>query len=85
MQVIKTKDFDKQLVLMPSRIRLLFAKQEAIFLTNLRDSRLHLSKIFAMESVFSFRITKNYRCLFYFYQDDIAVFFAVDHRKDVYR
>lgn len=85
MRVIKTADFEKQLAILPLQIRRYFSRQEEIFLANIRDSRLHLKKLIVIEDIFSFRITRNYRCLFYFHQDEVVVFFAVNHRKDAYR
>lgn len=85
MQVIKTDDFLKQLGRLPLQIRRYFPRQEKIFLENIHDPRLHLKKLAVRDEIFSFRLTRNYRCLFYFHQNNVAVFFAADHRKDIYR
>ena len=85
MRIVKTADFAKQLVKLPLEIRRAFSRQEKIFVADSRDSRLHLKKLNTSDEIFSFRITRNYRCLFYFYQDEVVIFFAIDHRKDVYR
>jgi hypothetical protein len=38
-----------------------------------------------IENVFSLRIIRHYRAFFYFQNTDTAIFFGIDHRKDIYR
>lgn len=52
---------------------------------NWRDPRLHIKKIKGLEHAFSFRVTRSWRVLFYFQDADEAIFFEIDHRRDVYR
>ncbi|MEK7585277.1 MAG: hypothetical protein AAB455_02095 [Patescibacteria group bacterium] len=84
MEVIKTEDFLKQLSRLPIKIKNLLGKQEAIFLKNQLDPRLHLKQLVTLEGVYSFRITIRYRCLLYFQSKEVAVFFSIGHRKDIY-
>ena len=50
------------------------------------DARLHTKALSApLVGRFSFRITRRYRVFFYFKNANMAVFFEIDHRKDIYR
>ena len=84
MIIRKTKDFAEDLEKLSSQIKKLFQKQEAIFKENWLDPRLHIKRIKELPGVYSFRITRRYRVLFYF-RDDEAIFFSIGHRKDIYR
>jgi len=79
----KTKDFKKQFKKLPDEIKNLLEKQENIFEENWFDPRLHTKRIKELPGVYSFRITRRYRVLFYF-QNDKVIFFAIGHRKDIY-
>jgi len=84
MKIYKTEDFVKELEKLPTSIKKLYYKQENIFKINWVDSRLHIKRNKELRGVYSFRITRRYRVLFYF-GDDGAIFFNVGHRKDIYR
>jgi len=84
MIILETKDFRKELEKLPKRIKKLFQRQKSIFEKNWLDPRLHTKRIKELPGVYSFRITRSYRVLFYF-RDDEAIFFAIGHRKDIYR
>ena len=85
MEVIKTKEFIIALEKLPKEIQRLYAIQERRFRENWRDSRLHIKEVRSLPLALSFRITRRYRVLFYFRDSSAAVFFEVDHRKDVYK
>lgn len=85
MNVIKTSDFQQALSKLPKSIQRLFVKQEKRFLENYRDSRLHIKKVQSLQYAMSFRITRKYRVFFYFQNSETAIFFEIDHRKDIYR
>jgi len=85
MKIIKTDDFNNSFEKLPHNVKRLFFVQEARFLISSQDSRLHIKKIKGLPLAFSFRITSNYRALFCFQDSETAVFFDIDHRKDVYR
>jgi mRNA-degrading endonuclease RelE of RelBE toxin-antitoxin system len=84
MSIIETEDFKKDLKDFPSDIRRLFQKQKAIFKQNWLDPRLHTKRIKELPGVYSFRITRRYRVLFYFRNGE-AIFFKIGHRKEIYR
>lgn len=83
MNVRKTKSFVSHLSKLPSEIKITYKKQEHIFLENWLDSRLHVKRLKDFKGVFSFRITRRYRVLFYFRNKE-AIFFSIGHRKDIY-
>lgn len=85
MKIIKTADFEKTFKRLPKEISRLYATQENRFLSDWKDARLHVKKIKALGLAFSFRITRRYRVLFYLQNSDTAIFFDIDHRKDIYR
>lgn len=85
MNVVTTKDFDRALKKIPADARKLYQTQERRFQEDWRDPRLHVKKLHGLAGVFSFRVTRRYRVLFYFTkQEEKAVFFEIGHRKDVY-
>ena len=83
MIIRKTENFLSCLSKLPNEIIDIYEGQEAIFLSNWLDSRLHSKRIKELKGVFSFRITRRYRVLFYFRNKE-AVFFSIGHRKDIY-
>lgn len=85
MKIIKTDDFDGAFGKLPRNVKRLFFVQEARFLISSQDPRLHIKKIKVLPLAFSFRITRNYRALFYFQDLETAILFDIDHRKDIYR
>ncbi|GIW67470.1 MAG: hypothetical protein KatS3mg096_338 [Candidatus Parcubacteria bacterium] len=66
MLIIETDDFKKDLDKLPKSIKRLYQKQKQIFETNWLDPRLHVKKLKEYHGVYSFRITRLYRVLFYF-------------------
>ena len=85
MKIVRTDDFERAFTKLPSHIKRLYRTQAERFGHDWRDPRLHIKKVRTLSFAFSFRITRNYRVLFYFQDEDTAIFFDVDHRKDVYR
>lgn len=85
MEIIKTSDFQRTFSKLPKDIQGLYAKQEKRFLENCKDPRLHIKKVRFLDYGLSFRITSRYRVFFYFQNSQTAIFFEIDHRKDIYR
>ena len=85
MRIIKTPDFEKSYQNLEGDMRKLYIVQEKRFFADVRDSRLHIKKLKDFDGVFSFRITRSYRALFYFQNSETVVFFDIDHRKDIYK
>jgi len=84
MIILKTEDFVDEFKKLPSEIKRIYLKNEEIFQKNWLDPRLHTKRIKELKGVYSFRITRRYRVLFYF-RDGEAIFFSIGHRKDVYK
>lgn len=85
MKIIKTGDFEQAFSELQPSIKRLFLIQELRFLSNPQDPRLHIKKIKGLLFALSFRVTRNYRALFYFRDQNLAIIFDIDHRKDIYR
>jgi len=83
MKIFYSQRFGKDLVSFPAGIKRIYKKQENIFLVNWKDTRLHTKGVVGA-SLFSFRVTRNYRVLFRFISNDSVLFAAIGHRKDVY-
>ena len=75
MVIHKTKDFIEELAALPAEIRKLYRKQEAIFKRNWLDQGYIQKRLKEFSGVYSFRITRRYRALFFF-RDAEAVFFS---------
>ena len=85
MNIIRTNSFEQQLSRLPQEAERLFSVQEKRFGENWQDPRLHIKKLRGFKNVFSFRVTRNWRVLFYFQNPVTAVFFDIDNRRDIYR
>lgn len=83
MVIRETPDFLKDIVKLPREIKGVYLRQRQIFLENWLDTRLHLKRLKELSGVYSFRITRRYRVLFYFH-GEVAIFFKVGHRKNIY-
>ncbi len=84
MRVLYSSGFRKEFSLLPIEIQELCKRQESIFRIDWRDSRLHAKKLKEHPIGHSFRITRRYRVLFIFVEEDVALFSSIGHRKDVY-
>jgi len=84
MRTALSKRFQKQLTRLPQSVQTQFAKQQQLLEDNPRHPSLHFKKLANLDGVYSIRITRSYRALFILTNDQ-CVFFAVGHRKDVYR
>lgn len=85
MEIRETESFNKSLEKLSKDARRLYATQKNRFLKDSKDPRLHTKKVINLPGVFSFRITRRYRLLFYLQNSDTAIFFEIGHRKDIYR
>ena len=85
MKIIKTDDFDKHYNKLPSATKRSFLSQECRFKKNLRHPSLQTKKLKDLDGVYSFRVGRSHRALFFFQNDTTIVLFAIGHRKDIYR
>ncbi|MBU3965573.1 hypothetical protein KKG29_04050 [Patescibacteria group bacterium] len=84
MRIIKTDDFSRAFKKLPKEIQHFYNVQEERFKKDSRDPRLHIKKVKTLSFALSFRITRRYRVFFYFQNIETAIFFEIDHRKDIY-
>ena len=85
MKIIKTNNFNRAFKKLSQDVQRLYITQEKRFEKNWRDSRLHIKKIRVLAFAFSFRVTRRYRTFFYFKDTETAIFFDIDHRKNIYK
>ena len=84
MKIFHNEEFSKNLKRLPKSTQKLYKRQEKIFLINWRDPRLHSKRLKGDDPVFSFRITRKYRVLFRFADENSVLFVSIGHRKDIY-
>ena len=84
MTVIKLPSYLRAVASLPREIQILATHQEARFQQNLFDPRLHMKKLKGLDD-YSIRVTRNYRILLNFRDANTAIWYDIDHRKDVYR
>jgi len=86
MAVVRLDTFNRSLKRLPHDVQEFAETQIRLLEEDLRDPRLHIKKLRKpLEGAYSFRITRNYRALFYFDVQNNVIIFDVDHRKDVYK
>ncbi len=85
MKLFYAQEFKKCFKKLPPMIQRLYRKQEIHFRKNWRDSRLHTKRLVGHASLFSFRVTREYRVLFVLIESDIVLLTTIGHRKDIYR
>jgi mRNA-degrading endonuclease RelE of RelBE toxin-antitoxin system len=84
MKLVYSESFNKQCNKLPESVQTQFQKQTELLVQNQRHPSLHFKKLQDKKNVYSIRIASSYRALFLL-QDDTAIFFALGHRKDIYR
>jgi mRNA-degrading endonuclease RelE of RelBE toxin-antitoxin system len=85
MQVTVSSECEKMCKKLPSDIVSLFTQQKEVLRISTKDPRLHIKKLKGEDDVYSFRITRAYRALFFFQSGSVIIIFAIGHRKDVYK
>ena len=85
MKIFYTDEFIKKLERLPTETQKFYLNQENLLRENWRGPKLHTKKLRGRPIVFSFRVTRSYRALFYFRSSDEIILFAIGHRKDVYK
>ena len=84
MKIVRTNAFDKACAKLPRSVLTHLTKQTELFIQNPRHPSLHFKKLKDKNNVYSIRVAGSYRALFIL-SADTAIFFALGHRKDVYR
>ena len=85
MKIIRTADLEKHLQKLPSATKRSFFSQLVRCVTNPHHSSLYTKKLKDLDVVYSIRIGRLHRAPFFFTSDGNVTFFAIGHRKDIYR
>ena len=85
MKIIYADEFRKRFRKLPSEIQRLYFAQELRFRENWRDPRLQVKKLKEHPFPFSLRVTRRYRVLFVFVDEDTVLFATIGHRRESYR
>lgn len=85
MEVLRTKAFEKAFGKLPLRIQRSCEALLLLLSVDRTDPRLHTKTLKEMHGVYSFRVTRGYRGLFYVNDASQIIVFAIEHRKDIYR
>jgi mRNA-degrading endonuclease RelE of RelBE toxin-antitoxin system len=85
MQIIRTDDFNEMSNRLSPAVRRTLEAQLRRFGETIRHPSLQTKKLVDMDGVYSIRVGRSYRALFFFLEKDTTVFFAIGHRKGIYR
>ena len=85
LKVISTEAFLLNYRRLPKSIQMICDVQLDRLEENPVDPRLQRKKLKGQKGLYSIRVTRRYRALFFINQAQTIVVFAIDHRKDVYR
>jgi mRNA-degrading endonuclease RelE of RelBE toxin-antitoxin system len=86
MHIILERDFLKSAKLLPNNIKKKLANQLVLFEANPYNQLLHTKRLSGeLTGFLSFRITRDWRVLFYFENPETIHILEVDNRKDIYR
>jgi len=85
MILLKTNRYKRTAATLPVKARNILVEQEILLIENVFHPKLHTKKLkIPGISVFSFRITRNYRGIFRIDGENV-ILSAIGHRKDIYR
>lgn len=86
MRVILGQNFLKSAALLPKGIKKKLAMAIGILEKNPYQAILHTKKLIGeLTGLFSFRITRDWRALFYFKDPETIYILEIGNRKDIYR
>ncbi len=85
-RVYYAKKFLKQVKSLPIVQQKKLTQMIELLRQNPNDSRLHSKRLQGeMKDLLSFRITRDWRVTFRFFESDSVEIMEVEHRKDIYR
>ncbi|MBU0705602.1 type II toxin-antitoxin system mRNA interferase toxin, RelE/StbE family [Patescibacteria group bacterium] len=85
-EVEYNRDFLKDFKKLPKNIRKKLGELEEIFRENPFHPELHSKGLHGkLRDFYSFRITRDYRVVYLFTDENKALFLLVGHRKDIYK
>jgi mRNA-degrading endonuclease RelE of RelBE toxin-antitoxin system len=84
-KIIRSDAFLKEYAKLPEKIQALCDGQINRLTENTLSPQLQSKKLQGHPGVYSFRVTRRYRTLFFINKSQEVVLFTIAHRKDVYR
>ena len=85
MRIFYTRKFVSLYKNLPTSVKLKAERQEKIFKENIFYPSLNTEKLMPRKNnLWSFRVDRAYRIVFYF-ERDLATFLYIGHHKDIYR
>jgi mRNA-degrading endonuclease RelE of RelBE toxin-antitoxin system len=84
-RVTYTKSFVSHFKRLPYSVQIKTDTQVSMLMIDFRDSRLHSKKLQSHVDLYSFRIGRDYRCIFMFENGDTIKLIDIQHRKDIYK
>lgn len=86
MDIRYDKAFLKEVQKLPHSQQRLLSKKLTFFQENVFDPRLHTKQLSApLHGIFSFRVSREYRVLFRFTDEETVFLIAAKHRKEIYK
>ena len=85
MRVIFTTKSIRSLKKLPKGVQVKTDVMADILVVDYRDSRLKTKKLRTEESLYSFRIGRDYRAVFVFENSGVIKILDIRHRKDIYK
>lgn len=84
-KVTYTKNFVSHFKRLPYSVQIKTDEQVSMLMIDFRDSRLHSKKLQSNTDLYSFRIGRDYRCIFMFEHGNTIKLIDIQHRKDIYK
>lgn len=84
-QIQATGVFKKSFDGLPDTIQKEVMKLVGLLAIDYRDPRLHTKKLHGTRIEYSFRVRRDYRCIFCFENGSTILLLDIAHRKDIYR
>ncbi len=84
-EIRATNVFKKSFGKLPHGIQDEITLLAGILAIDYRDQRLHVKKLHSNRIEYSFRIRRDYRCIFCFENGSTILLLDVAHRKDIYK
>ena len=84
-RVTYTKSFVSHFKKLPHSVQFKTDEHVSLLVIDFRDSRLHTKKLQGNLDLYSFRVGRDYRCIFMFESGDTTKLVDMQHRKDIYR
>jgi len=84
-EILLSKDFVNHFRKLPAHAKRKADTLVGILSVDYRDSRLHTKKLHSDNDLYSLRVGRDYRVIFYFLDGGRIYILDVRHRKDIYK